>query len=417
MPFALLGRLSRRTDCQSVRAGQDRLTIRTTGSARRALCFALALFAGLSWSPPAQACNVPVFRYALERWAPDAYEIVVFHDGTLGPEEKRLLDSLQDYVDKREACPSNITLAVVDTRRKMDEELARVLHAQAGASLPWMVVRYPRIANIKANVYAGPWNGARLKKLLDSPMRRILAERLLRSQTAVWIMIESGNKQKDDETAQWLQDHLAKLEKTLKLPELTSAPKDKLRIDVALKIEFSLLRLSRHDNEETELVRMLLGMEDDLEDRKEPIVYPVFGRGLALWAIVGKGITQDNIDRAAKFLVGPCSCEIKAQNPGVDLLLTADWEERLRGRVTTTPEPPPLASLFPESARVSEKGAWPGLRYSEAPDVSKPSGAAGASEYLSPGHPSVLWRNVLLALGGGLILLIVASMRVYARKQ
>src|SRR5207248_4635023 len=155
------------------------------------------------------------------------------------------------------------------------------------------------------------------------------------------------------------------------------------------------LRLSRRDTEETDLLRMLLGMEDDLEDRKEPIVYPVFGRGLALWAIVGKGITQENIDRAAKFLVGPCSCEIKAQNPGVDLLLTADWEERLTGRVITTPEPPPLASLFPQSAPEKETGAWPGLRYSEAPAASE------ASEHLDLDHPGAnyaLWRNVVLAL-------------------
>src|SRR5262249_24346302 len=147
------------------------------------------------------ACNVPVFRYALERWAPDSYELVVFHDGTFSPEQKKLLASLQEYVDRPEGCPTSMTLAVVDTRKKMDEELARVFDAQVELKLPWMVVRYPHSANIRAEVYAGPLDSARLKKLLDCPARRVLAEKLLRGQTAVWIMIESGNKQKDDETA------------------------------------------------------------------------------------------------------------------------------------------------------------------------------------------------------------------------
>ncbi|MFT5104551.1 MAG: hypothetical protein ACI9UA_000166, partial [Pseudoalteromonas tetraodonis] len=29
------------------------------------------------------------------------------------------------------------------------------------------------------------------------------------------------------------------------------------------------------------------------------------------------------------FLTGACSCQVKAQNPGWDLLLSADWEKGL----------------------------------------------------------------------------------------
>ena len=31
----------------------------------------------------AEACSVPVFRYALERWQADPYEVFVFHRGPL----------------------------------------------------------------------------------------------------------------------------------------------------------------------------------------------------------------------------------------------------------------------------------------------------------------------------------------------
>jgi hypothetical protein len=361
------------------------------------------LLVALIWTAPTLACNVPVFRYALERWSPDAYEIVVFHDGALSAEHTKLLANLQDYADEPD-CPTNITLTVARVDKKHATDLKQLLDAQKSSSLPWMVVRYPEPANIKANVYAGPLDGAVLKEVFDSPLRRALTEKLLRGETAVWILVESGDKQKDDAAADWLRRHLAELEKTLKLPELTSSPKDKLRTDVALKIEFSLLRLSRTDPAEKHLVAMLLGMEEDLASRPEPIVYPVFGRGLALWAIMGKGINADNVDRAAKFLVGPCSCEIKAQNPGVDLLLTADWEERLTGQFTKAPELPPLTGLHMETAPATN-------------DVSTVSAAGEAPHEPESASNFIFWRNVILALSALLVLLLVGSMAVYIRRK
>ena len=40
------------------------------------------------------ACSVPVFRYALERWPVDPYEVIVFHRGDLTAEQKAVVDSL-----------------------------------------------------------------------------------------------------------------------------------------------------------------------------------------------------------------------------------------------------------------------------------------------------------------------------------
>ena len=42
----------------------------------------------------AQACSVPVFRYALERFEVDPYEFVVFHRGPLAPDVKPAIDTL-----------------------------------------------------------------------------------------------------------------------------------------------------------------------------------------------------------------------------------------------------------------------------------------------------------------------------------
>ena len=60
------------------------------------------------------------------------------------------------------------------------------------------------------------------------------------------------------------------------------------------------------------------------------MVFPVFGQARVLYALVGKGIRHETIDRAASFLIGSCSCQVKEQNPGADLLMTVDWKKLLK---------------------------------------------------------------------------------------
>ena len=42
----------------------------------------------------AEACSVPVFRYALERWQSDPYEVFVFHRGKLTADQQASVDRL-----------------------------------------------------------------------------------------------------------------------------------------------------------------------------------------------------------------------------------------------------------------------------------------------------------------------------------
>ena len=52
-------------------------------------CFATSTMAFLIvlTAAPLWACNVPVFRYALEHWRSDPYQVVFFHRGELTPEQ------------------------------------------------------------------------------------------------------------------------------------------------------------------------------------------------------------------------------------------------------------------------------------------------------------------------------------------
>jgi hypothetical protein len=185
-----------------------------------------------------------------------------------------------------------------------------------------------------------------LDSLLDSPIRREIARRLVAGQSAVWVLLDSTNQQASDAAYQLVSGELPRLEKTLKLPELAQQDQPLVANGPELKIGFSLLRLKRDDPQEEPLVQMLLSTEPDLKTLDEPMVFPVFGRGRAHWALVGAGISQDNVADLAAFLVGECSCEVKEQNPGADLLMTAAWTD-VNGMFVVDEALPPLIGLPP----------------------------------------------------------------------
>lgn len=292
----------------------------------------LALGAALLLSAAAYACNVPVFRFALERWHADAYRVVVFHRGQLSDAEREMLNPLEEQIERLSA---NLTLRTVDVSElepaTTDEAAAdrEFLSQVTNAKFPCIVVEYPAYLRIPKPVWMGPLDPDAAGKIIDSPARQVLVQRLAAGQTAVWILLESGDAAQDDAAALVLESELKNLEKSLELPVLTASPDDALATKLPLEVKFSLLRLPRASAAESTLVGMLLGSEPDLVELSQPMVFPVFGRGRALLPLVGAGITQKNIHDAAEFLAGPCSCEVKEQNPGFDLLLKADWRELL----------------------------------------------------------------------------------------
>lgn len=165
------------------------------------------------------------------------------------------------------------------------------------------------------------------------------------------------------------------MEKQLKLPDAVTGVAPRGAPD--LRVDFSLVRLSRSDPEEEFLVRMLTRSESDLEQYKSwPMAFPVYGRGRVLYALVGQGITMDNVSETCAFLAGPCACEIKDLNPGMDLLTLVDWEEGLGGSWVDAVELPPLTGLS---------------------SIAKGSQAA-ESDPPGDGSRNRLYRNIFLAL-------------------
>jgi hypothetical protein len=334
------------------------------------------------------ACNVPVFRYAMERWPADPYEVLVLHRGPLTGADLDLVDKLQQFADDPRR-PANFTLHRRDLDKVKNREFLKQLEDHDKPRLPWLVVLYPEKSGNSERVWAGPLQSEAVGGLLDSPARREVCRRLLDGESAVWVFLESGNAQEDERALDFLQRELHELEKLLQLPKRTDSPRDKLlRPDLSPpRIAFSVLRVSRTDPAEAMFVSMLLHSEEGLANRKEAMVFPVYGRGIALYAILGKGITSENTGKAASFLVGACTCEEKrpedVRRLGVNLLMTADWEGG--------PQPPSfLAPVSP----------------SPKPPVS------GSQDLLN----FALLRNLGLAVMGGLFILGLVTIMKRDRK-
>lgn len=374
----------------------------------------VALF--VSGTALALACNVPVFRYALERWSSDPYVLLVFHEGPLSPEQQSLIDRFRAFEQSAPGEPGRITpvnlfVDALDVREKLPEEVAGIWARQEAAArgpeggFPWMVLRFPWESGLNADVWSGRFTEANLDRLLVSPKRNELASRILEGDSAVWIVISSGDAERDAKVAKELTATLEFFEKQDLLPELS--PEDQQLLAPGgpkLEVKFSVLPIDRNDpreqffvqsmlaaaranieNQITQFDRMLderrarieelekdpetdpellaqrkeglvniakrydevkAGLRKALADLDGPVVVPVAGRGRAIEVLAGETLIPSVYSNVCGFLLGPCSCEIKEQNPGFDLLISADWIGRISGEFTVREALPELTGPF-----------------------------------------------------------------------
>lgn len=295
----------------------------------------IAFCAVLGLTAIACACNVPVFRFALERWRPDVYRVTLLHRGPLSEAQREMSRPLEEAQEKGSA---NFVLQVVDVSEleKPTEHnqgpLAETLSgawSRIGMGEAWLIVQYPALVRVDVPVWSGPLASEAVTRLTGSPIRQVLVRRLSEGQSVVWLLLESGIEAMDNAAAELLEGELGELQRSLKLPELTADPDDELLAKTPLKLAFTVLRVPKSTAAEEALVGMLVHCESDLSERSDPLAFPVFGRGRALLPLVGRGINAKNIQDASEFLVGACSCQVKEQNPGFDLLLSSNWDSLL----------------------------------------------------------------------------------------
>lgn len=225
------------------------------------------------------ACTTKVSEWVLLNAVPNEYTLVYFHKNTV-PESVK---SGNDMLKKRFA-GANIRFRDV---------------VKEDAAHPYYGLYY---GNRLFSRYDSP---EQMTGLASSPLRQKMAEELMKGKLCLMFYLRSGDKVKDEKG----------------IGEVRKAVAASPYRDIIPVIE-----LDRSDIAEKHLVTMLLNVESDLKGIKEPMLFGIFGKLKALEPLVADGITQENINFMIDFLTADCSCLIKDDLPGTDMLYTGSWE-------------------------------------------------------------------------------------------
>ncbi len=267
-------------------------------------CCRIAVVIGLLGSiTTLRPCDVPVCRYAMINWPADNYTIVwVFHTDSISVSsyDSLLLSSSANYLVRKISADSPAGKSFMEQH--------------AISALPWMQVAGP-YGGVNQVLWSGPLTRDHVNQIIQSPARTSLIEQLSKGDAAVWLLLKCGDAVADQKAEQILHQTLQKI----------NAERSILNTGNDESFSFSEIEINRSSAEEKFFIDCLLSMESDLDSWKAPMLFPVFGRGRVLYALVGEGIRENTILDACRAIVGWCSCEVKGLNPGYDLLLSADW--------------------------------------------------------------------------------------------
>lgn len=291
-----------------------------------------------------QACSVPVFRYALERWKPDAFKGIYIYRGEISEQDMALLDQLKNASSAD--APLNLIIKPVNADTFSKEKLTEFFKGPVPDKLPLLAIWYPGQMGKSHPYISETLTPSLVTKLIQSPKRKRIAENLINGESVVWVFIPSGNKNKDDSALTLIKQELElALDKFKKNPFTILEGASRKRLTYG----FPIMTLSRDDPAEYILIETLMKSESDLyEHVDEPMVFPVFGRGRSLGCLFGEYITRKNIDEATSFLSGACSCEVKDLNPGVDLLMAAPWDYVVMNSFIQDEPLPELTGVLPD---------------------------------------------------------------------
>ncbi len=302
-------------------------------------------------------CDTPVYRYAMYRWPASPYELYAFQDEN-DSDSQAVADSLRAIVGRvRDDAdhPANLEFVQLnvnepDIWRNYPPEVQKAWSTKP-ADTPasqWQVLLSPQGIVVKQGQIAAET----LEAACESEARRKLSEELAAAKAGVLVVLLPGESpapapqetepattepspaaaalQAARDVVQQVADGKAGLY-VPPSPSLGAAPGEPPTEapSEAPQRETGMVVVYREDPSERWLVDCLLAVESDLAEsqfKDQPMVFIAYGRGRVLPPYVGKGVTAENLLQDVQFITGACSCTVKDQNPGVDLLIRYDWE-------------------------------------------------------------------------------------------
>ena len=219
------------------------------------------------------ACTTRVSEWVLLNALPEQYSLIYFHNTPLTETIKK-----QNLAISEEIKTANIQLKNV-SRQDIKEAYWALYYEDK------LFMKYK--------------NPDEFRNLTSSPLREKVAAELMAGKLCVMVYLKTDNNEKDEKGLQTLHKALA------------ASPFGKI---------ITVFELSRNSKPEVHFSSLLLKVEDDLKGIQEPMVFGVFGRFKALEPLLGKGISEENISLMIDYLTAECSCLIKDDLPGTDIL-------------------------------------------------------------------------------------------------
>lgn len=226
------------------------------------------------------ACTTRVSEWVLLNAEQGQYRLVYYYSGNKGESVSKQHDVL-----RKELNGANIMFSELKS---------------PNTSLPYYALIYE---NRLFSRYSGIQE---LTGLASSPLRKKIAADLMAGNLCVLLYLETGNQEKDSKG-------LEAIKKTLEVSPFGGI--------------VTVVQLNRNNIAEKHFISMLLNVEDDLKGINEPMLFGIFGKFKALEPLVSKGISVENIDLMLGFLTADCSCLIKEDLPGTDILFAGIWDE------------------------------------------------------------------------------------------
>ena len=225
------------------------------------------------------ACTTRVSEWVLLNTLPNQYNLVYFHNAPLS-----------------------------ETVKNRNRELAETINT---ANIQFKSLRKETVTQPYYGLYYegrlfSKFNSVdELKGVTSSPVREKIAKELMSGKLCVMLYLTTGNREKDEKGLNTLKKVIG------------SSPFGPI---------IPVVEMSRHSGEEKHFASLLLNVEDDLKYIDEPMLFGIFGRFKALEPLLGRGISEENILLMIDYLKAECSCLIKDDLPGTDILFTNRWE-------------------------------------------------------------------------------------------
>jgi hypothetical protein len=169
-------------------------------------------------------------------------------------------------------------------------------------------------------------------------------------------------------------------------------------------VKMSIIRISRDELAEKILLNILSDIEPEIMNvSNEPVLVPIYGRGRILNLISNDEINRENIRNIIGTFVGGSPDRDKNVNPGTALLLSVNWEEFAKGKLSVDEALPALREY---SSNINMDDVFP----SESLPATDLSVTARKDEAVAvkPPFPVRIINIILISIIGTLILLFLA---------